>query len=79
MLRLVKDMVATGAALCVPGNHDDKLLRKLRGRNVRVSHGLAETLAQLEPEPADFREAIAAFIDGLPSHYRPAGYRGRAG
>ena len=26
------DMVAAGTALCVPGNHDMKLLRKLRGR-----------------------------------------------
>ena len=30
--------------LCIPGNHEAKLLRALRGRNVTVSHGLAETL-----------------------------------
>src|SRR5262249_13085028 len=50
VLRLVVDMTAAGAALCVTGNHDDKLRRKLEGRNVTVSHGLAETLAQLEGE-----------------------------
>ena len=49
VLRLVMGMVAAGHALCVPGNHEQKLLRKLRGRNVQVTHGLAETLAQLEP------------------------------
>ena len=29
---LVMEMVAAGSALCVPGNHEMKLLRKLRGR-----------------------------------------------
>jgi protein phosphatase len=37
VLRLVMNMVASGTALCVPGNHDDKLLRKLKGRNVQIS------------------------------------------
>ena len=47
VLRLVMGMVAAGDALCVSGNHEAKLLRALRGRKVQVSHGLAETLAQL--------------------------------
>jgi protein phosphatase len=69
VLRLVMGMVAAGTALCVPGNHDVKLLKKLRGRDVRVSHGLAETLEQLEAEPPAFGEQVARFIDGLISHY----------
>lgn len=69
VLRLVMGMLAAGTALCVPGNHDTKLLRTLRGRDVQVSHGLAETLAQLEVEAEPFRMAVAAFIDGLISHY----------
>jgi protein phosphatase len=69
VLRLVMDMVARGTALCVPGNHDVKLLRKLRGRDVRLTHGLAESLQQLENEPAGFREQVAGFIDGLVGHY----------
>src|SRR6516165_3538784 len=32
-VRLVANMVASGNAFCVPGNHDMKLLRKLRGKN----------------------------------------------
>jgi protein phosphatase len=28
---LVMDAVAAGAALCVPGNHDNKLMRALQG------------------------------------------------
>ena len=68
-LRLAMDAVEGGAALCVPGNHEVKLLRKLRGRNVRLTHGLDATVAQLEAEPESFRERVAAFIDGLVSHY----------
>ena len=40
-------MVAAGDALCIPGNHEVKLLRALQGRNVTTSHGLAESLEQL--------------------------------
>ena len=69
VLRTVMAMVEAGTALCVPGNHEKKLLKKLRGRDVRVSHGLAETLAQLEREPPDFHDRIVSFIDSLISHY----------
>lgn len=69
VLRLVMDMVAAGDTLCVPGNHDMKFLKKLRGRDVRITYGLAETLAQMEQEPAAFRDETATFLDGLISHY----------
>ncbi|MFD2763971.1 polynucleotide kinase-phosphatase [Micromonospora eburnea] len=69
VLRLVMGMVAAGHAICVPGNHEQKLLRKLRGRDVRLTHGLAETMAQLESEPAEFVADVATFVDGLVSHY----------
>jgi len=62
-------MVEQGAALCLPGNHDVKLLRKLHGRDVRITHGLAETLEQLESEPEEFKQKVTGFIDGLVSHY----------
>ena len=75
VLRLVIGMVAAGTAFCVPGNHENKLLRAIRGRNVQVTHGLAESLAQLAAEPADFRAEVDAFIDGLVSHYRLDGGR----
>src|SRR5437660_1656217 len=68
-LRLAMAMVKAGTALCLPGNHDMKLLRKLRGKDVQITHGLADTLAQLEPEPAEFKKEVAAFIDNLVSHY----------
>lgn len=62
-------MVADGTALCVPGNHDMKLLRKLRGKDVQLTHGLAESVEQLAAEPAEFREQVAEFLDGLIGHY----------
>ncbi len=69
VLRLVMAMVAEGSALCLPGNHEIKLMRALRGQDVKVSHGLAESLAQVGREPEEFRAAIVAFIDGLVSHF----------
>ncbi len=68
VLRLVMGMVGSGTALCVAGNHEDKLLRKLHGRKVRISHGLAETLDQLGAEP-ELAETVPDFLDSLISHY----------
>jgi protein phosphatase len=68
-LRLVMDMVASGQAFCVPGNHDVKLLRALKGRDVQLTHGLAESMQQLSAHPEEFRAAAAKFIDTLISHY----------
>jgi protein phosphatase len=69
VLRLVMQMVAAGQAYSVPGNHDIKLLRKLRGRDVQLTHGIAETLSQLEKEPPEFRAQVSSFLDALVSHY----------
>jgi len=68
VLRLVMTMVRDGVALCVAGNHDQKLSRALRGRDVKVSHGLERSLEQLEANPVLKAEA-ANFLDGLISHY----------
>ena len=69
VLRLVMGMVAAGTALCVPGNHDEKLGRSLRGEKVKVAHGLERSLEQFEKEPPEFRRAVADFIRSLVSHY----------
>ena len=74
-LLLVRNMVAHGSGLCVCGNHDAKLLRKLRGKDVRITHGLEQTLAELDAvalpddQRAVFRDRLAEFLDGLISHY----------
>ena len=69
VLRLVMEMQKTGAAICVPGNHDIKLVRALQGKNVNPTHGLAESLSQLEKESTEFKAEIAEFLNGLVSHY----------
>jgi protein phosphatase len=69
VLKLVMKMTASGDALAVPGNHDTKLMRKLRGRDVQITHGLAESLKQLDEEPPELKDQVADFIDSLVSHY----------
>lgn len=72
-VRIVAAMVKAGTALCVPGNHDNKMLRKLRGRNVQITHGLAQSLDEIAALPDDVRDSfcqeLAEFLDGLVSHY----------
>ena len=72
-LRLVRNMVQAGAAMCVPGNHDMKFMRKLAGRDVQITHGLAESLAEVDALPDDIRERLSKaaleFLDSLVSHY----------
>ncbi|MDZ8262651.1 polynucleotide kinase-phosphatase [Nostoc sp. ChiQUE01b] len=72
-VKLVRNMVAAGTAFCVPGNHENKLLRKLRGKNVRVNHGLEQTLTEIEALPDEVREPftkeLQKFLDSLISHY----------
>jgi len=69
VLKLVMNAVDAGTALCVPGNHDVKLLRKLKGRDVKLTHGLAETMQQLAAEPPEFSQRVSKFIDKLVGHY----------
>src|SRR5439155_2196522 len=53
----------------VPGNHENKLVRALKGRGVQVTHGLGETLEQLKAEPPGFSDEVREFLDGLVSHF----------
>ncbi|WP_225075815.1 MULTISPECIES: polynucleotide kinase-phosphatase [unclassified Streptomyces] len=69
VLRRVMSMAEAGNALCVPGNHENKYGRHLKGRTVQPTHGLAETIAQMEGESEEFKARVREFIDGLVSHY----------
>ncbi|MFF3873967.1 polynucleotide kinase-phosphatase [Streptomyces sp. NPDC001978] len=69
VLRRVMSMVGSGNALCVPGNHENKYGRHLKGRKVQHTHGLAETIEQMESESEEFKRQVREFIDGLVSHY----------
>ncbi len=71
-LFLARNMVAKGYALCIPGNHEEKLMRVLQGKKVTLKHGIEKTVAELEAIPeTDRAQVIAeakAFIDSLVSH-----------
>ena len=69
VLMLAMAMVEQGAALCIPGNHEVKLLRKLNGADVKLTHGLAATVEQLAKEPPELSKKVAGFIDDLVSHF----------
>jgi protein phosphatase len=69
VLKTAMAMVEAGSALAVPGNHDVKLVKALRGRNVQLKHGLQESLDDLAGESDELREQVAGFLDGLVSHY----------
>ncbi|UUV29275.1 polynucleotide kinase-phosphatase [Amycolatopsis roodepoortensis] len=69
VLRRVMAMAEAGNALVVCGNHEQKLVRALNGRKVKVAHGLAESLEQLSAQDEDFRAKAHAFCEGLIAHY----------
>ena len=72
VIRLVMDCANAGSALCVPGNHDMKFMRKIWGKDVQITHGLAESLAQFEIYEQAYRgfgRVAADFIHKLVSHY----------
>ncbi|MEY2562410.1 MAG: hypothetical protein QOH88_603 [Verrucomicrobiota bacterium] len=71
-VRLVKETVGAGQAFCVPGNHDIKFMRAVWGKDVQITHGLADSLQQFEAcelNHAGIRRVAAEFIDSLVSHY----------
>lgn len=65
VLRLVIATRDAGHALLVIGNHDNKFLRWLRGRNVRIGHGLEKTIEQLDAVPQPRRAALRDQIEAL--------------
>jgi protein phosphatase len=69
VLRLVQKMVETGNAFCVPGNHDWKLTRWLRGQKVTIAHGLQQSIDEISRLDDAARGSIKRFLDGLVSHY----------
>ena len=69
VLKLAMRMVKNGNALAVPGNHDMKLLKYIKGRNIQMTHGIDLTIAEMEAQGDEFKAEAAAFLDSLISHY----------
>lgn len=68
VLRIAMSMAAVGTGYVVNGNHDRKLARWLEGRDVKIAHGLQQSIDQIEAEGPAFKAAIKPFLDGLLSH-----------
>jgi protein phosphatase len=91
VLKLVMDMTSKGQALCVPGNHDDKLQKHLSGHQVKQTKALKRTVEELGNESPEFLLEVRKFLGSLVSHYLlnhgrlvvshaglPEGYQGRS-
>ncbi len=68
VLRIAMSMTAAGDAYVVEGNHDNKLMRWLNGRNVTVASNMQRTLDQLASQHQGFRDSLKKFLEALPSH-----------
>lgn len=77
VLRLAMAAVRDQLALCIRGNHEDRLVRVLReiskfgadALTFRLDYGLDASLSQILTEPAEFATSAIEFIDGLVPHY----------
>jgi len=69
VLELAMDACESGAAFCVVGNHEHKLLRYMRGDKVQIKHGLQQSVEQLATKDETFNARVRSFIDGLRSHF----------
>ena len=67
-LRIAMAACATAGALLVPGNHDDKFRRWLRGNKVSISHGLDASVDQMGSEPTELHDASRQFLEDLPPY-----------
>jgi len=68
VLRLVMGMAASGAAFCVPGNHDVMLMQALRGEETEMPDAVETSLRQLDAGPHAFKQTVVDFVSGLPPH-----------
>lgn len=69
-LKLVMNMVKSGNALCVCGNHELRVLKKIQEGNVLTSHGDPDwSMGQLTRQSAGFLSEVQRFMEGLVSHY----------
>jgi hypothetical protein len=70
VLRMVIGMIKAGTGLSVMGNHDWKLLRYLRGADVKINNGLATTIEQLDKHPQALRDAVRDLLELTPHQVR---------
>jgi protein phosphatase len=68
VLRLAMQAEEDGIARCVIGNHDDKFLRWLKGRDVTINKSLQTSIDESRNEKPKFLEEARHYLESLPSH-----------
>lgn len=68
-LKLIMKLCKDNIAYMVLGNHDDRLLRYLKGNNVEIKHGLETTAAELEKVDEETKKDMISFLESLPAYY----------
>lgn len=67
VLALWRQMVRAGTGIVVLGNHDDKLMRWLKGNKIKIAHGLQKTIDQLHSKSSPIKKkALYQFLVNLP-------------
>ena len=67
VLEYVMYLVESGRAICVRGNHDDKLFRYLKGNSVKLNDALSKTAYQIENHTdKDFKGKVLSFLAKMP-------------
>lgn len=66
VLRLVIQAVNRKQAICLRGNHDDKLYKALIGKKVTISEDLQKTIQAICEEGDKFRNEVTEFLGNLP-------------
>jgi len=61
----VKDQINNNSAICIQSNHQNKLLRYIKGNNVFISEDLQRTLDDFKKENI-FLEEIYNFLNAMP-------------
>ena len=70
VLNLVMDLVNQDKAICIMGNHDNKLMRYLKGNKVTINNGLDKTIANPEFQNEEFRKKVFDFLNSLPLYLK---------
>jgi diadenosine tetraphosphatase ApaH/serine/threonine PP2A family protein phosphatase len=52
----------------VVGNHEYRFQQFLEGQPIRLEFGLADTVGELDAQPAEVRDEVLSFLRTLPSH-----------
>ncbi|QNL19560.1 metallophosphoesterase [Hyphobacterium sp. CCMP332] len=68
VLRTAMHGETDGTIRCVIGNHDDKFLRWLKGREVRITRSLQTTIDEADKEKPKFLDDVRHYLEHLPSH-----------